>query len=188
APPARRQAAVWGLLAVLAILGLALPSALVQRLGEVGEGLETGGGRPDLWLTALRLFQHFPLLGTGLGTFGELSVLTQPPAVRGQLVHAHSDLMEFLAETGVVGVNLLLAAAGLLAIHVLRRTKATRRARPTLLPCGPASTPPALSIPPPVGFHLRPPAPAAWSAPLGGAGSVATAGARGQPALGYPLP
>lgn len=66
----------------------------------------------------LELWQRFPWLGSGLGTFEEAFPLVEPAelgAVR--WTHAHNDWLELLATTGLVGA--LLAGVGLIGI-VLR--------------------------------------------------------------------
>jgi O-antigen ligase len=64
----------------------------------------------DLWL-------QFPWLGTGLGSFRDAFPLVQPADLTNVWTHAHSDILELLSTTGVLGA--IVFAAGL--ISLLRR-------------------------------------------------------------------
>ena len=110
----RRWLLAAGLLA--AVAGVALLSAfgvegslhrlLATPLDEVG-----GGGRTRATLATLELWQTSPLTGIGLGAFRAGFPLVQPASLPGLWRHAHSDWVELLATTGVVGAAIL--AAGL---------------------------------------------------------------------------
>lgn len=112
--PKRRWAALAGLAA--GALGLAMVAAVGMREG-LGRFLFTTseelsqGARLLEYSAVLDLWRRFPALGTGLGTFRDAFPLVQPPALSGTFRHPHSDLLEVLATTGVLGAALL--AAGL---------------------------------------------------------------------------
>jgi len=104
-------AAVAGLLVVLAVASLrdgGLARLLVTR-GDVGVG-----ARLTEYRAVLRLWQRFPVLGAGIGSFADAFPLVQPAALGGTWWHAHSDVLELLATAGALGV--LLVAAGLAAL------------------------------------------------------------------------
>jgi O-antigen ligase len=115
-----------------AVLGIGAAAAGVAVVAVVG--LREGLGRilsttaSDVsWVGRLReygavveLWQRFPVLGTGLGTFRDAFPAVQPPELQGTWWHAHSDLLELLATTGVLG--LLLVAMGL--VPLVRRLAA----------------------------------------------------------------
>jgi O-antigen ligase len=65
-------------------------------------------GRPTYWVNTLRTFSDYPLLGTGLGTFGSLYPNMEGDDGPLALVHAHNDYLEYLSELGLVGFSLLL--------------------------------------------------------------------------------
>jgi O-antigen ligase len=69
------------------------------------------GGRLRAWKVAWTLVRQFPLVGTGLNTFGSASLLYWPYEADGRLNQAHSDYFQLAAEGGV----LLLVPAVLLA-------------------------------------------------------------------------
>src|SRR5207248_7514281 len=62
------------------------------------------------------LWKRFPLFGTGLGTFVDVSSMTGAGDVTHVINHAHDDYAEIAATTGVVG--LLVALVPFLAGYV----------------------------------------------------------------------
>ena len=59
---------------------------------------------------ALALFREFPLLGSGIGTFGELFYRYQPAKIKDfYFLYTHSDWLQLLAESGIVGFALVAA-------------------------------------------------------------------------------
>jgi O-antigen ligase len=86
-------------------IGLDPVLARFEQLGEPGYlQLE---GRVSIWKDSLRLIRDFPLLGTGLGTFGLAFRRYQTGMLERIVDHAHSDYLEFAAETGVLGLTVL---------------------------------------------------------------------------------
>lgn len=94
---------------------LALSPGALERLTEADGG---GSGRTDVWTVAWRVFEEQPFQGVGLGGFREASgaYVLQP----GQLTAVehivdkpkvvHNTYLQLLAETGVIGLVLYLAA------------------------------------------------------------------------------
>ncbi len=114
-----------------ALLGLGLGAAGLALLLTLGvrQGFErwlapssVGGvaGRLAVYGGSLELWQRFPVLGTGLGTFREGFPAVQPPAVTGAWWHAHSDWLELLVTAGVAGLALLLLGLAALARRLYR--------------------------------------------------------------------
>lgn len=84
--------------------------------------------RMQIYADALRWFRDFPLYGAGLGSFSAVFPAYQDQALRGLVLHAHSDWLEFLLETGVFGaVPALCAFLGLLALWTASWTRARSR-------------------------------------------------------------
>jgi len=99
----------------------------LTQMGQPGAGSleEASGHRLEAWSGSLVIFRENWLLGTGLDTF-------EPHfrGVRGYYTdkvwtHAHNDFLQFVAETGVIGIALgvwLVVAAGREIVRNLRRT------------------------------------------------------------------
>lgn len=76
----------------------------------------TWSARLAAYVATLALWRRFPWTGSGLGTFGEAFSLVQPEGLAGTWRHAHSDPLELLATTGVVGV--VIVGAGLVWLGI----------------------------------------------------------------------
>ncbi len=108
----RRKAWVMGVAAftVLAIgftlwIGL---GPVLQRFQQVGQTnyLRTSE-RGKIWQDTLPVVRENPVLGSGLGTYGEAFRPHQTHLVNLYIDHAHNDYLEFASETGLVGLGLL---------------------------------------------------------------------------------
>ena len=119
-----RLAALGGALFMVLLLFFVGPAGRNQvdvRLGQTvtqGAGLE---GRIWLWKDVVRMLQDFPLVGVGLGSWPEVFSRYQPPPWTSHFYReAHNDYLELGAETGILGVGLLLwffCRAGTLVIR-----------------------------------------------------------------------
>ena len=91
---------VWIIILLSLYVGI---GATIQRFGQ--DNLLTAG-RPVYWKNVLGVIGRFPLLGTGLGTFGYVypAFETAPSVSEGVLLHAHNDYLEFQSELGIVGM------------------------------------------------------------------------------------
>ncbi len=104
----------WGLviagLAVLAVgfslwIGL---GGVVHRFENMSQSKYLGTSkRTMIWSDTLHLLSANPILGTGLGTFGEAFRPYQTHLVNLYIDHAHDDYLEFASETGAIGFGLL---------------------------------------------------------------------------------
>lgn len=87
-------------LPVVVLAVVAFGAFLLLGRGVFGAEALAGaaGARWGIWRAALRLFAERPLIGQGPGTFAEFaaSSLMQPD-------HAHNVILQFLAETGLIG-------------------------------------------------------------------------------------
>lgn len=150
---ARRVAA--GLLGALILVLVAgaiwmrPPEPLIDSLE--GSGL-TLGNRLTMWGDGLDMLAAFPVLGTGLGTYGTVADLFRSPDLRFRTVHAHSDYLEWAVEGGAPGVLLVIAflvITGSAALGLLRRRR--ERALSVALAAGLA----ALAVHEAVDFSLQ---------------------------------
>lgn len=94
-------------------------SPIAERLsGEyIGSGFLF---RYALYAQGLRLFQDYPWFGVGLGSFQHAFYGYEPQIVRGVVDHIHSDWLELLIETGVIGFSICLAG-GILFLRAIRK-------------------------------------------------------------------
>lgn len=67
----------------------------------------TWNARLEVYRSALELWEYSPWVGTGLGTFRQAFPLVQPATVDGLWIHAHSDVLELVVTTGLLGWPLL---------------------------------------------------------------------------------
>jgi len=72
--------------------------------------------RPTYWANALRTFSSYPLVGTGLGTFGALTPNLEGETGPMAIFHAHNDYLEYLSELGIIGFGLLLGGILFMAV------------------------------------------------------------------------
>ncbi len=95
--------------AYLAYLGI---DPIVDRFYQTDISKEQ---RIIVWQSTLTAFKDFWLTGSGLGTYIDMFHLYSPPSVH-QVVydHAHNDYLEYILETGTIGIALVIAFAGLL--------------------------------------------------------------------------
>ena len=126
-PPRPRRAliAVAATLAVVAAAGLVAAAARDRGTATAdarGHLLSaSSSGRHDYWQAALGAFGHRPLDGIGAGTY-ELWWNAQRPRPT-VVVQAHSLPLETLAELGVVGLALLVAALRGVLAAIARRAR-----------------------------------------------------------------
>jgi O-antigen ligase len=104
----------------LALIAAGAAALLLHpRAGAVASDV----GRIEIWRTAWAIFRSSPIVGTGPGTFGIAFREMISPAyviVRHSTLaaadHAHNELLQVLATTGIVGALAYLLVAGHLAI------------------------------------------------------------------------
>jgi len=104
----------WGMV-IVSLAALAVGFSLwigigtvVFRFQQMGQSsyLHTSE-RSMIWSDTLHLLRENPILGTGLGTFGEALRPFQTRLVNMYIDHAHNDYLEFASDTGAVGFSLL---------------------------------------------------------------------------------
>ncbi|MEI7688468.1 MAG: O-antigen ligase family protein, partial [Planctomycetota bacterium] len=88
------------------------PSSPIARLGTIYASLTTGlNGRAEVWESAWQTWKSFPVLGTGIGTYAEVTSPNYNPvdiAFRDKFAaHGESEYVEMLVEAGLVGLGLL---------------------------------------------------------------------------------
>ena len=59
------------------------------------------------WGDIVRIWKDFPVFGTGLGTFVNMSGMYKSTAYQSLFVYAHNDCLQLLSETGLLGGGLI---------------------------------------------------------------------------------
>lgn len=81
--------------------------SMSARIGETLSGDMRGGDvsnrRIYLWLSTWDVIKHYPLLGTGFGTYFQYLPEFMDSRYVATAFHAHSDPLEFWAELGILG-------------------------------------------------------------------------------------
>lgn len=111
----RRRTVVTALLATTAAVAFAAVTAghefLVRFL--TSDPREIGADtRVELWRTSLTAWKHYPLVGSGLGSFREAFRPYQSRELEGLVEQAHSDPLQLLVTGGAIGAALGCIAFG----------------------------------------------------------------------------
>lgn len=116
--PGQRRWVVAGVLVLVAAgaVALALSPSALQRVSSVGNG----SGRTDEWTVAWRIIRSHPIAGVGDANFEVVArnytrlpgVLTEAQYLVDQPHLVHNTYLQFLSETGIVGLALFAAVTG----------------------------------------------------------------------------
>jgi O-antigen ligase len=72
-------------------------------------------------------FREFPWIGSGVASFADLAYRYQAPELKGiELVYAHNDWLQSLAETGMVGFFLVAGACGYFFFKLVRQWRSRK--------------------------------------------------------------
>ena len=104
------------LVAAVGLIAIYNSSSSIDRLRE----FETGNGRVDLWSLAIRMSEDNLVTGVGINNYRpesarylqEPGFVQEPYLILSSPHVAHNTYLQQLAETGIVGIGLLLAFAG----------------------------------------------------------------------------
>jgi O-antigen ligase len=115
-----------GIGGIAVALAMGLQAGPARMLSSVPLDVSLGARR-QAWSATLALWHRSPLTGMGLGTLRDTFTLVQPASLSSTWFHAHSDPIEILATSGLVGAALL--AVGLVALiaRLLRVLREGRR-------------------------------------------------------------
>jgi O-antigen ligase len=175
-PGRRMRVAAAGLVlvAVASLFFWLVPNYVLTKLGTVNNYVPEVhmGSRLTLWRDSLGIFRDHPWAGAGMGSFVTAYPPHQTYALDLITEHAHNDYVEALAETGLTGSVLILAALGLF-IHVIFRSLVVQfRDEPGWIQLGAAIACCGLLLHSFVDFNLHIPANAAWFAFCAGLASL----------------
>ena len=119
------------LIVICCVIGLYIGSGYVKRLRVVEKGAITHSGtiRLIVWEGAWKLFEKYPLLGTGPETFAFAYPLTRPTdhnlTTERDFIYnkAHNELLNILATSGTVGFIGYLALQGFVLYQAAAQKK-----------------------------------------------------------------
>lgn len=106
---------VFGTIALTVWIGL---NPVLQRFVHVSENWSEGA-RLQVWTDTFNIFLHFPVAGTGAGTFPQIFPMYRTFVYNNVYREAHNDYVQLLAESGLLFL-FLLAALGEVLIHRLK--------------------------------------------------------------------
>jgi O-antigen ligase len=113
----RRRIALGYLAIVLAVATLwGGVEAVIQRFGSASQDVRLG-----LWRDTLRIVRDFPLMGSGLNTYGIAMLHYQTVPGDALYIEAHNDYLQIAAEGGLVLSGTVVVALGLFAREIWRR-------------------------------------------------------------------
>ncbi len=72
------------------------------------------------WKDTVRLWKDFIFFGSGLGTFAQIFPLYQTFFMNAFITHAENDLLQLMAETGLIGISLISALFFYLFLKILK--------------------------------------------------------------------
>ncbi len=115
-------AAVAALALVLLALQWAGRDAALERFTVASNN--SVGLRLDIWRISALIVRDFPVLGTGMNTFGLATYQHQPGGLDTHYNEAHNEYVQLLVEGGAITFFLALVAIAAVARAVLRRFRA----------------------------------------------------------------
>ncbi len=170
---------LWAALALTVAVGMALVGLVPREAQERIASLKGASFRVETWTGALSLWAASPALGHGLGAFHD----AYPRFKHGwgvlRVEHPENDYLETLAETGALGLGLVLAGAASL-VAAYGRGRGGRGPLGRGIGEGALAALVALAVHSAVDFNLRIPSNAALAA-LAAAAVAAGAGTRPRP-------
>jgi O-antigen ligase len=97
---------LFGAIALAAFIGL---NPLLERFQQITDEFSAEGPRWRVWKDTALIFFHFPLTGTGGGTFREVFPLYQTFPSEVTYLQTHNDYLQFLSENGAAMIAIYLA-------------------------------------------------------------------------------
>lgn len=104
-----------GTVALAVWIGL---NPVIERFLRISENWEMEGERWDVWKNTFNMFLHFPLAGTGAGTFEQVFPMYRTFMLHVVYDYAHNDYLQFLSETGLLTLFLMVAVADLILTRI----------------------------------------------------------------------
>jgi len=94
-----------------------MPESTWERLSKTREEIQTGNwsGRLNIYEAGLVIFQEYPVLGTGSGTFNRMVA-----QVLGGAAASHNTYLDVMVELGAIGFSIFLAILMVAGIYTFK--------------------------------------------------------------------
>lgn len=103
----RRGFALLALALVLMLAALPFAGLTLDRLTKTQDETSASYTKWRLWSDAVTVFDKFPLMGSGLGTYVRSNILFKSAGGDSTAWHAENDLLQWISEAGLWGVLVL---------------------------------------------------------------------------------
>jgi len=95
---------LWAFLILSSLIFITESKAIINRLSTLfHKNAFVVLGHGYSWLDILGIWRDFPLFGTGLGTFGNISSMYKTNPAQSLFIYAHNDCLQLLSEVGLLG-------------------------------------------------------------------------------------
>ncbi|MCD6051856.1 MAG: hypothetical protein K0Q55_3265, partial [Verrucomicrobia bacterium] len=130
----RRGFVLLTLVLLVALSALPFAGPTLDRLSKTTDETSSGYAKWRLWGDAFHTFTKFPLTGTGPGTFVRSNILFKSTGGESTAWHAENDVLQWLSETGLWGLVVLVGCGVIFWRTVVRWfwSRAWKSAEPEL--------------------------------------------------------
>jgi len=94
---------------------------VLDRYFNVSLEVELEEGRLSIWKSTYEIFKHYPVLGTGFGSFVYIFPSYSLRSGQAWVNHAHNDWLELLSDTGILGFVIIVSGTFYLIIFSLMK-------------------------------------------------------------------
>jgi len=121
----RSKGWIISMVAVLIVLTIAWLGAtpVIERILSIKVEIASRyfGGRLPVWQGTVGIIKDYILFGTGLGAFNYIFPKYQPAEIMSaHYAYAHSDILEFLSEVGIIAFGFLVCMLLVVVVYLLR--------------------------------------------------------------------
>jgi len=110
-------------LVLISIIAVNIPGIYYKLATITDVNYQSNSERVLIWQSAWQMFLDHPATGIGLGQFSDLyrNQYISPLAKEPNLMHAHNNVLQFLAETGLIGTVAFIYLFGFIMVQNYKR-------------------------------------------------------------------